>query len=60
MRLTELVKDPFSDFGEEDEPTPAEAEGREAMKKILDEARNDPTLPESVRAVLQPHQDEAV
>jgi hypothetical protein len=37
MRLTQLVKDPFADFGENDEPSATEIEARQAVRDVLDE-----------------------
>jgi hypothetical protein len=60
MRLTELVIDPFAGFGEDDEPSAAELEGRKAMREILREAvqpENSQDMPEPVRAVLRRNLD---
>ena len=56
MKLTELVRDPFPDFGEDDEISPAEGEGRRAMREILEDAcrpENSGSMPEPILAILR-------
>jgi hypothetical protein len=52
MQLSNLVVDPFSGFGDEEEVSRAEAIGRQAVKEIFTQAMNDPTLSQAVRNAL--------
>ena len=58
MRLSELVKDPFPDFGEDEELGPVVADGRQAVREVLVELvqpANEQSVASPVREVLQQH-----
>lgn len=58
MRLSELVKDPFPDFGEDEELDAAVADGRQAVREVLVELvqpANEQSVAPPVREVLQQH-----
>lgn len=55
VKLSDLIKDPFPELVEEDEMSAAEAEGRRAVREILDEALSHQELAPEVRVTLEKH-----